>query len=106
MHIAATLKADLQEMENDVIINLASNEYFKSVDRKKVDQRVITCHFKEMKDGQLKALMLFVKQARGAMARFVVDERITEPEQIKGFDRNGYVFREDLSTENDWIFVR
>lgn len=54
----------------------------------------------------MKSIMLFVKQARGAMARYIIDNRLDNPEAIKGFDREGYVFREDLSSGNSWTFVR
>jgi len=104
--IAGLLAKDLENDDSPVFINLASQEYFKSVDTKKLNARVVTCHFKEFKGDELKAIMIFVKQARGSMARFIIDNRLSDPEDLKGFDRDGYVYREDLSTENDLMFVR
>lgn len=104
--IAPHLKEELAETKQEVIVNLASNEYFKSVDMKKVPARVITCHFRELRDGELKALMLFVKQARGMMTRFIIDNRLEDPEDLKAFDRDGYAFDPGSSTEDDLYFVR
>ncbi|MEZ5004558.1 MAG: peroxide stress protein YaaA [Chitinophagales bacterium] len=94
------LKAD------EVIINLASNEYFKAVDTKALKAKVITCSFKEYKDGDYKMIMIFAKQGRGAMARYMVDHKIEHPEDLKGFDRNGYSYNAVLSTATDWCFTR
>lgn len=105
--IAPSIEEDLLTATGEqVIINLASGEYFKSVDRTRLHTRIITCHFREYRDGELKTLMLFVKQARGSMARFIIDKRITESASIKAFDRDGYAYDEGLSSENDWFFVR
>lgn len=104
--IAGTLAQDLAGDGSGTIINLASNEYFKSVDTSRLGARIINFDFKEMRDGKLRSIMLFVKQARGAMARYIIDNRLESPEAIKGFDREGYVFREDLSSGDSWTFVR
>ena len=104
--IAGSLKEELGGNGSSVIVNLASNEYFKSVDTDKLPVRIVTCHFKELRDGEYRSLMLFVKQARGKMARYIVDNRVTDVEQVKGFDRDGYGFSESLSTENEWVYVR
>jgi len=104
--IAEFLKKDFEGDDNPVIINLASQEYFKAVNPTKLNARIINCHFKEFKGDELKAIMVFVKNARGSMARYIVDNRLQDPEDMKSFDRDGYVFREDLSSENDWMFVR
>jgi cytoplasmic iron level regulating protein YaaA (DUF328/UPF0246 family) len=100
------LKKELQETGQDVIVNLASNEYFKSVQADKLPVRVVTCHFREYREGEYKSLMLFVKQARGKMARYIIDHRLTDPEDLKGFDYDGYRFMESLSSEDDLYFVR
>ena len=102
--IVANLNESLEE--NDVIINLASNEYFKAVDTKALKAKVITCSFKENKNGEYKMIMIFAKQGRGAMARYMVDHQIENPEDLKGFDRDGYSFNAALSTEDDWCFTR
>lgn len=97
----------LQAGEDDpVVLNLASNEYFKSVDRKTLKARVITATFKEEKDGQLRALMVFAKKARGMMARWVIENRIEDPADLRNFDMGGYRFEADGSSESDLLFTR
>ena len=92
--------------EDGVIVNLASNEYFRSVQPRKLAARVITPVFKETRDGKTRTLFMFAKQARGLMARYIVDNRITDPEDLKGFDSRGYRYREDLSEGDTWVFER
>lgn len=89
-----------------VLVNLASNEYFKSVQPNKLKARVITPVFQETKDGKTRTLFMFAKQARGLMARYLIDHRITEPEGLKAFDSRGYRFREALSDGDTWVFER
>ena len=96
----------INEEETEVIINCASNEYFKAVDRKTLKARVITPVFKDLKNGELKTIMVFAKKARGSMARFIVDNNITNPEEVKNFDADGYRYDENLSSEDEWVFVR
>ena len=105
-NITQSLNEELSELNSEIVINLASNEYFKSVDQKKLKARIISCAFKENRDGEFKVIMLFVKQARGKMARYIVDNRIKDIEEIKGFNRDGYEYNESLSSENEWCFVR
>lgn len=93
--------------ENEVIINLASNEYFKAVDKKNLNARVITPVFKELReDGTLKVIVVYTKHARGVLARDIIQNQYTNPEEIKGFNRDGYSFSEKESTENEWVFIR
>lgn len=94
------------ENETGITINLASTEYFKAVDRKTLKGRVITPTFKEFKNGDYKVIMVFAKRARGSMARYIVQNNISNPEQIKLFDTDGYSFDVNQSTEDDWVFVR
>ncbi len=95
------------EMETDeVIINLASTEYFKAVDLKVLKSRVITPHFKDFKNGQLKIVMMYAKHQRGAMARYIIQNKLTNPEELKLYNQDGYSFDVNSSTENDWVFVR
>ena len=95
------------EMESDeVIINLASTEYFKAVDLKVLKSRVITPHFKDFKNGQLKIVMMYAKHQRGAMARYIIKNKLTNPDEIKLYNQDGYSFDVNSSTENDWVFVR
>lgn len=94
------------ENEDGILINLASNEYFKAIDKKMIKGRIITCVFKEFKDGDYKVVMVYAKKARGLMARYIVDHKINDPEQIKLFDTEGYMFDVNLSTDNEWVFTR
>jgi len=95
------------EMNSDeVIINLASTEYFKAVDLKILNSRVITPHFKDFKNGQLKIVMMYAKHQRGVMARYIIKNKLTNPEDLKLYNQDGYYFDVNSSTENDWVFVR
>jgi hypothetical protein len=92
--------------EGRTLVNLASQEYFKAVDKKTLKLPVITIHFKEHKGGSYQVVGFFAKQARGLMARFAIQNRITDPEQLKTFHEEGYEFAERLSSAQDWVFVR
>lgn len=94
------------ENEDGIIVNLASTEYFKAVDRKVLKSKIITPTFKEFKNGDYKVIMVFAKRARGSMARYIVDHSITNPEDLKEFNTDGYRYDENLSSENDWVFTR
>ena len=104
--VAATLKDTLAGHKDPTLVNLASQEYFGAVDVKALGAPVVTCHFKEEKDGQLRALGFFAKKARGMMARYAIDHRIDKAEKLKAFDGAGYRFRPELSTDTDWVFAR
>ncbi|EON76894.1 UPF0246 protein YaaA [Lunatimonas lonarensis] len=88
------------------IVNLASQEYFKAVDRESLHSRVVTPTFKEYRDGTYKVIGLFAKQARGLMTDFVIKNRLTDVEQLKTFQAERYEYSEPLSTEDEWVFVR
>ncbi len=92
--------------DGEVIINLASNEYFKAIDKKSLSARVITPVFKELKGDQYKVVMMYAKHARGAMARDIIQQQYKSVEDLKGYNVDGYSFNEELSTDNDWVFVR
>ena len=92
--------------EDEVLINLASSEYFKAVDLKVLNRRMITPVFKEMKNGEFKVVMTYAKNARGKMTRFILQNGITNPEDIKNFVEDSYCFHEKISSENEWIFTR
>ena len=92
--------------EGEVIVNLASNEYFKAIDKKILKARVVTPVFKELKGDQFKVIMMYAKHARGAMARDIIQNQYQNIEDLKGYDVDGYSYNEDMSTENEWVFVR
>lgn len=102
--LADSLNAEMDE--DEVIINLASSEYFKAVDRKVLRPKMITPVFKEFKNGQYKVLMTYAKNARGVMARYIVQNRIKDPEQLKLFAEDRYSFDAKQSSEDEWAFVR
>jgi cytoplasmic iron level regulating protein YaaA (DUF328/UPF0246 family) len=104
-HLAPQIEEEIQSHEHPVVINLASNEYFKAL-KQGLEAKVITPGFKEIKDGETRMLGAFAKQARGMMVRYMIDNRITDPEDLKKFDYGDYAYQEDLSTETDWIFTR
>ncbi len=99
------LNAEIAQ-DGGTLINLASNEYFKAVNLKKLKARVITCHFKEEKNNGFQMVSFFAKHARGSMTRYIVQHNIQDPEHIKSFDLGGYLYNKDLSKENDWVFTR
>ena len=92
--------------DDGVLINLASNEYFKSVNRKDLEGRLITPQFKDWKNGQYKMISFYAKKARGLMCRFAIQNRITQASDLKGFNLEGYYFSEDQSDNNNWVFLR
>ncbi len=92
--------------DNDVLVNLASNEYFKVVKPKLLKVPVITPIFKDYKDGKLKMISFFAKKARGLMVRYIIDNNIEEVELLKGFNSEGYAFDANLSTETELVFTR
>jgi cytoplasmic iron level regulating protein YaaA (DUF328/UPF0246 family) len=104
--ISKRLNLDAADHADPTLINLASQEYFGAVDAKALKLPVITCHFREERDGESRIISFFAKRARGAMARFAIDERIERAQDLKAFDRDGYRYDRSTSTEFDWIFTR
>jgi len=102
--IAEALNEDLEG--DGVLINLASNEYFKAVKPKALKARVITPVFKEIKDGRARVVSFMAKKARGLMTRYVIDNRLTDPEALKKFNVGGYKFDAAASTDDQWVFSR
>lgn len=88
------------------LINLASQEYFGAVDARALKLKVVTCHFKEVKDGEARIVSFYAKHARGRMARYAIDRRLDQAEALKAFDLDGYGYREALSSDRDWVFTR
>ncbi|MBU2019033.1 MAG: peroxide stress protein YaaA [Bacteroidetes bacterium] len=102
--IALQLSSEM--MKDEVLINLASTEYFKAIDLKSLKRQMITPVFKELKNGEYKVVMTYAKNARGKMTRYIVENKLEHPEEIKGFDLDGYRFHEALSSESEWVFTR
>ena len=104
--ITDLLNQTLKQTDSDVLINLASQEYFKSVNTKKLNARLITPIFKDEKNGKYKIISFYAKRARGLMVRYAAEHGITEPEMLKNFDYEGYSFNEAASNEAEWVFMR
>ena len=104
--LAKDLTAQAMELETDLLLNCASQEYFGAADTKALKLRVITPKFLEVRDDKPRIVSFFAKRARGAMARFAVENRVTEAEQLKDFATGGYQYDADLSDGDTWAFVR
>jgi cytoplasmic iron level regulating protein YaaA (DUF328/UPF0246 family) len=104
--IAALLRDDLRESGSDVLVNLASAEYFKAVRPNVVDARVITPVFKDKGSTGYRMVMVFAKHQRGAMARHIIQHRLLDPEKLKQYTGDGYRFAKEESTANEWVFLR
>ena len=104
--ITDALNVLLAKQDEPVLINLASNEYFKSVQKKNLDGRLITPEFKELKNGKYKMISFFAKKARGLMVRFAIDHNIQKAEILQNFDYDGYHFNLELSQADKWVFSR
>jgi cytoplasmic iron level regulating protein YaaA (DUF328/UPF0246 family) len=92
--------------KGEFLLNLASNEYFSSVDTKLLNAKVITPEFKDYKDGNLKMISFFAKKARGLMVRYIIDTNAQTIDDIKGFNYEGYAFDANLSSESKLVFTR
>ncbi|CAB0151581.1 hypothetical protein PSI9734_01955 [Pseudidiomarina piscicola] len=104
--ITDTLNEDLKAANSEVLVNLASNEYFSSVETKNLQADVITPVFKDEKNGQFKVISFWAKKARGAMARFIMENGITSVAELKKFNLNGYRFNAEQSTDSQLVFQR
>lgn len=104
--IAKAIDKDLKDHNSKVLINLASNEYFKAVPTKSLKAPVVTPVFQELKDGRARVISFLAKKARGMMARYIVDHRIDNPEVLKNFTAGGYRFDRAQSTDKKWVFKR
>ena len=92
--------------DDEPVLNLASNEYFKAIDSKVVKTDIYTANFKQLKNGEYKTIAIFSKKARGMMTRFIIDNNITDINDLKSFNYDGYMFHESLSNEKEFIFTR
>ena len=104
--IVRLVNRDLKNQGDKVLINLASQEYFKAIDRKGLKAQVIDVEFLDQKNGDYKVISFFTKKARGMMARYIIKNRINEPEGLKGFDEEGYYFDAVGSTDSKLVFKR
>lgn len=104
--ISEWLNEALKEQGDDLLLNLASNEYFSAVKRPALNARIIDTDFKDLKNGQYKIISFYAKKARGMMSRFVISEKINMPDALKQFDVGGYRFSKEQSTATRLVFLR
>ena len=104
--ITDELNKALEKQKQPVLVNLASNEYFKSVRPKQLNGRLLNINFKETRDGKTRVVAIFAKRARGMMTDYILRNRIEKPEDIKKFRQGGYRFRKELSDDKQWTFER
>ncbi len=104
--ITSALNTAVSKSGSPILVNLASNEYFRSVKPKALEADIITPAFKDLKNGQYKMISFFAKKARGLMARYIIDNQLNAPEALKDFDWAGYYFSPEQSTARDWVFLR
>ncbi len=104
--ITKSINKELKKQQEPVLVNLASNEYFKSVKPKLLEGRLLNINFKETKDGKTRVVAIFAKRARGMMADYIIRNRIERPEDLKKFKLGGYRFNKSLSDDKQWTFER
>ena len=104
--LAKSINKELQNHERNVVVNCASIEYFKSIDHPTLGAKVVTPHFKEIIDGKVKMISFYAKKARGMMARYIIENNITDISSLKSFNYDGYAYHETLSSEKELIFSR
>lgn len=104
--ITDELNISLDETNNDTLINLASNEYFKAVNTQNLNAKIIEVIFKENKNGVYRVVSFYAKKARGLMARYIINNKIKDVEDLKGFNLENYNFDEKQSTKDKLVFTR
>ena len=101
-----TEQLNTELMEEDFVLNLASNEYFKVVNKKKLNAKIVDFEFYEMKSGKPKTIVVYTKHARGLVVRFCAENNVRSLEELKAFGEEGYLLNDELSTENKLVFMR
>jgi len=104
--ITDKLNSQLKALKSEVLLNLASNEYFRAVQAKALHADVITPVFKDLKSGKYRVISFFAKKARGQMTRYIIDQRLDDVAGIKKFRVGGYRYNKAESTARDWVFTR
>lgn len=104
--VTDTINARMADSEDKVLINLASNEYFKVIKKKALNAEIITPRFEDEKNGQYKVISFYAKKARGLMVKYAADNKLTNVGQLKQFDLAGYYYVDELSDDKTWTFRR
>jgi uncharacterized protein len=104
--ITTALNTQLRKSGTNILVNLASNEYFRAVQARALEAEVVTPVFKDLKGGQYKVISFFAKRARGQMARFIIDHELNEPDGMKKFKTDGYRYNKAQSSAGELVFTR
>lgn len=104
--ITKLLNKDIEVLDDKTIVNLASKEYFKALNTKKIKSDIIEIHFREMRKGKPTFISFTAKVARGMMARYAIDHSVTQAEELKNFDYDGYAYDDEMSDEINWYFIK
>ena len=104
--ITQAVQQAIDAQGDDVLVNLASEEYYKSIKPSRLDAQIVKPVFLDYKNGKYKTVSFYAKKARGLMCRYMIQNRLTQVEQLKDFDLNGYWFDETASTEKEFVFKR
>ena len=104
--VTDSINQALTQQSSKVLINLASNEYYQVIQPERVEGRILNINFKELRDGKYRFVSFSAKKARGLMARYMIDQRITQVSKLQQFDVENYAFNETLSDADNWIFTR
>lgn len=104
--LTQAVNAQLKKTKSDILVNLASNEYFKSLQRNEINAEIITPVFKDKKNGQYKIISFYAKKARGLMSAYVIKNQLTDVNDLKRFNVDSYNYNESMSSPCDWVFTR
>ncbi|ARN73923.1 peroxide stress protein YaaA [Oceanicoccus sagamiensis] len=104
--ITDAMNAQLKKSKSEVLLNLASNEYFKSIQQKNINADIITPVFKDLKNGKYKIISFYAKKARGLMSAYIIKNQLTDVDDIKQFDTDGYRYNPAMSSAREWVFTR
>lgn len=101
-----TVTDELNLMPGNLLVNLASQEYFKAIDKRKLDKQIVSPIFKDEKNGEFKIISFYAKKARGSMARFIIQNQITQTAELHSFTEEGYTYAPDLSKPSEPVYTR
>ncbi len=104
--VTKLINKDLKNSPTKAVINLASQEYYQVIKPEVLDAKVYDIDFREWRDGKFKFISFNAKKARGFMTHYIVKNKVTNPEKVKGFNLEGYTFNEELSSDSSWTFTR
>ena len=105
-HITDLINQDLAAANSEILVNIASDEYYKSVNERKIQADIIKPLFLDQKNGKYKVISFYAKKARGLMARFMIENKIDCVEELKAFNSDGYYFDADSSLKGELVFKR